>query len=261
MDERLRTCSCRGWQLNGYPCEHGFAAIYFLHRDPEHYVSDWYSKDKYVAAYSKFIEGMNGMDQWPSTEYQKPLPPIKRRMPGRPAYKRKRDAFEKGDGGNRTRISRKGQPNHCKICKETGHNQRSCPRNGKEGPSKNQCTICKESGHNQRKCPKKGSEQSTSTKKKGSAQSTSTAENDHTPSVDRSAQTPCTPENEHTETCGGSAHTPSTLVEYDQDEIPIIGSAPVVISTLPVGFEMTPPDRTQGTVRMRGGVRIRGGGG
>ncbi|GKA00910.1 multidrug resistance-associated protein 5 [Tanacetum coccineum] len=46
---------------------------------------------------------MNEMDQWPSTTYQKQLPPIKRRMPGRPPHKRKRDAIE-DDGENRTRI-------------------------------------------------------------------------------------------------------------------------------------------------------------
>ncbi|GKC84701.1 transposase, MuDR, plant, partial [Tanacetum coccineum] len=48
------------------------------------------------------FKGMNGMDQWPSTAYQKPLPPIKRRMLGRPPHKRKRDAMK--DDGNRTRI-------------------------------------------------------------------------------------------------------------------------------------------------------------
>ncbi|GKD36638.1 pentatricopeptide repeat-containing protein, partial [Tanacetum coccineum] len=35
VDERLRTCTCRRWQLIGIPCQHGFAALYFLHREPE----------------------------------------------------------------------------------------------------------------------------------------------------------------------------------------------------------------------------------
>ncbi|GJV58538.1 hypothetical protein Tco_1459543 [Tanacetum coccineum] len=33
--------SCRAWQLSGIPCQHGCAAIYFLHKDPEDYISDW----------------------------------------------------------------------------------------------------------------------------------------------------------------------------------------------------------------------------
>ncbi|GJZ58473.1 multidrug resistance-associated protein 5 [Tanacetum coccineum] len=125
VDERSRSCSCKGWQLSGIPCEHGIAAIYFLHKDPKNYVCDWYNKDVFVNAYNHYIEGMNGMDQWPTTDYQKPLPPVVRRMPGRPPHKRKRDAME--DDGNRTRISRKGQLNHCTLCKKPGHNQRACP--------------------------------------------------------------------------------------------------------------------------------------
>ncbi|GJW56831.1 transposase, MuDR, plant [Tanacetum coccineum] len=101
VDERSRSCSCRGWQLSGIPCEHGMAAIYFLHKDPKNYVFDWYNKDVFVNAYNHYIEGMNGMDQWPTTDYQKPLPPVVRRMPGRPPHK-KRDVME--DDGNRTRV-------------------------------------------------------------------------------------------------------------------------------------------------------------
>ncbi|GJS92867.1 hypothetical protein Tco_0799835, partial [Tanacetum coccineum] len=66
------------------------------------YISDWYGKHMFVSAYSTYIEGMNGMDQWPTTEYTKPLPPVVKKMPGRPPHKRKRDAGEKDDG-NRTR--------------------------------------------------------------------------------------------------------------------------------------------------------------
>ncbi|GKE72220.1 (R)-mandelonitrile lyase-like protein [Tanacetum coccineum] len=98
----MMTCSCRAWQLSGIPCQHGCAAIYFMHKDPEDYISDWYGKHMFVSAYSTYIEGMNGMDQWPTTKYTKPLPLVVKKMPGRPPHKRKRDACEKDDG-NRTR--------------------------------------------------------------------------------------------------------------------------------------------------------------
>ncbi|GJS62952.1 hypothetical protein Tco_0677516 [Tanacetum coccineum] len=65
-------------------------------------MSGWYNKDIFVNAYNHYIEGMNRMDQWLSTDYQKHLPPIKRRMHGRPPHKRKRDVIE--DYGNRTMI-------------------------------------------------------------------------------------------------------------------------------------------------------------
>ncbi|GJT96911.1 hypothetical protein Tco_1092429 [Tanacetum coccineum] len=129
VDERMMTYSCRAWQLSGIPCQHGCAAIYFLHKDPEDYISDWYGKHMFVSAYSTYIEGMNGMDQWPTTEYTKPLPPVVKKMPGRPPHKRKRDAGEKDDG-NRTRLGRKRVIMHCFICKKEGHNLRSCPTKG-----------------------------------------------------------------------------------------------------------------------------------
>ncbi|GJW73224.1 zf-CCHC domain-containing protein [Tanacetum coccineum] len=47
--------------------------------------------DLFVVAYNHYIEGMNGMGQWPTTQYQKPLPLIKRRMPGRPPHQRNID--------------------------------------------------------------------------------------------------------------------------------------------------------------------------
>ncbi|GJU33170.1 hypothetical protein Tco_1176759 [Tanacetum coccineum] len=129
VDERMMTCSCRAWQLSGIPCQHGCAAIYFLHKDPEDYISDWYGKHMFVSAYSTYIEGMNGMDQWPTTKYTKPLPLVVKKMPGRPPHKRKRDACEKDDG-NRTRLGRKGVIMHYFICKKDGHNLRSCPTKG-----------------------------------------------------------------------------------------------------------------------------------
>ncbi|GKC37616.1 (R)-mandelonitrile lyase-like protein [Tanacetum coccineum] len=117
VDERMMTCSCRAWQFSGIPCQHGCAAIYFLHKDPKDYISDWYGKHMFISAYSTYIEGMNGMDQWPTTEYTKPLPPVVKKMLGRPPHKRKRDAGEKDDG-NRTRLGRKGVIMHCFICKK-----------------------------------------------------------------------------------------------------------------------------------------------
>ena len=133
VDERLGSCSCRSWQLSGIPCQHGCAAIYFLRKNPEDYISEWYSKARFVTAYTPYLLGMNGMDQWPSTNYQKPLPPIVKKMPGRPPHKRKKDAGEKDDG-NRTRVGRKGVIMHCSLCKGEGHNVRGCPTR-KEGES------------------------------------------------------------------------------------------------------------------------------
>ncbi|GJX77241.1 RNA-directed DNA polymerase, eukaryota, reverse transcriptase zinc-binding domain protein [Tanacetum coccineum] len=39
MDIQARTCSCRSWQLSGIPCVHTVAALAFLNKDPETYLS------------------------------------------------------------------------------------------------------------------------------------------------------------------------------------------------------------------------------
>ena len=93
----------------------------------------------YELAYSTYIESMNDMDQWPKTTYQKPLTPIKRRMPGRPPHKRKMDPSE-GDGA-RSRLSRKGQVVHCQICNQAGHNKRGCPKKPSEEETQTSVSV------------------------------------------------------------------------------------------------------------------------
>nr|KAJ0216833.1 hypothetical protein LSAT_V11C300137320 [Lactuca sativa] len=43
VDIGSRTCSCRTWQLTGYPCMHGYAYIAILNRDVEEYLSPWFT--------------------------------------------------------------------------------------------------------------------------------------------------------------------------------------------------------------------------
>nr|KAJ0208052.1 hypothetical protein LSAT_V11C500289790 [Lactuca sativa] len=43
VDLHTRQCGCRAWKLTWYPCVHGYAAISSLNRDPEDYVSEWFT--------------------------------------------------------------------------------------------------------------------------------------------------------------------------------------------------------------------------
>ncbi|GKA93664.1 hypothetical protein Tco_0815650 [Tanacetum coccineum] len=127
INEKNKTSTCRQWQLTGIPCAHRFAAIYFLHKNPYLYVSDRYKTSTFGAVYNHFIIPLTGMLQWPPTNYQKPLPPIARRMPGRPPTKRKRDATE-GNDKNRNIVSRVSRIIHCKKCGKEGNNYASCDK-------------------------------------------------------------------------------------------------------------------------------------
>nr|KAJ0214936.1 hypothetical protein LSAT_V11C300152360 [Lactuca sativa] len=73
---------------------------------------------------------------WPNVPYHKPLPPKRRRLPGRPSMKKKRDAIEREISGPSTQIvTRSGTLIRCGICKEPGHNKKKCPSNQQSNTS------------------------------------------------------------------------------------------------------------------------------
>nr|KAJ0185031.1 hypothetical protein LSAT_V11C900497880 [Lactuca sativa] len=83
------------------------ATLVFLNVTPDGpYVDPLYLTTFFHNTYKKSISGMNWMTMWPSTTFTPPLPPLKRRMPGRSTVKRIRDASERS--GN-TLFQRQGK--------------------------------------------------------------------------------------------------------------------------------------------------------
>ncbi|CAI9282844.1 unnamed protein product [Lactuca saligna] len=93
--------------------------------DIESYVDNMFSTTTFRKAYNYITDPMNSSDMWPETNYTPPLPHISRRMPGRPAIKRKKFTTE-NTGTNR--VSKAGKKIRCSICKEIGHNKATCPQ-------------------------------------------------------------------------------------------------------------------------------------
>nr|KAJ0189965.1 hypothetical protein LSAT_V11C800401070 [Lactuca sativa] len=131
VDLNAHSCSCKLWQLSDIPCVHAGAALNYCHIDPEDYLSTWFSKDKFITAYTKTIDPMNGSKMWPKTPYEKPLPPKERRMPGRPTIKKKRHETE--NKSKYPTVSNAGRPKTCHNCLQIGHNARTC-KNEKQLP-------------------------------------------------------------------------------------------------------------------------------
>ncbi|XP_071738607.1 uncharacterized protein [Rutidosis leptorrhynchoides] len=123
VDEKMRTCSCRMWQLSGIPCPHACSVIFALNKSPEDYIPNWFRKEMYMRAYSTYLKPVGGMSTWVPNALNKPLPPKPRIMPGRPKKKRTRAAHESVPG---VRISRAGSSMTCGNCGEDGHNKRGC---------------------------------------------------------------------------------------------------------------------------------------
>ncbi|KAL4558157.1 hypothetical protein LXL04_036354 [Taraxacum kok-saghyz] len=117
-------CACRLWELSGIPCVHAQVVILYTNQDPVSFISSWFSKNNYMQTYEENIRPVNGSNLWSETTHTKPLPPLERRMPGRPSVKRKRHVYENQD--KYSQVSCKGRTVTSKNCLQKGHNRKSC---------------------------------------------------------------------------------------------------------------------------------------
>ncbi|GJX34953.1 calcium/proton exchanger [Tanacetum coccineum] len=83
-----KVCQCRMWELSGIPCVHVVAAYMHVGSDLDAGVSHWYSRESWFNAYQFSIKPVFGTNMWKRTNDVPPLPPIIRKMPGRPQKKR-----------------------------------------------------------------------------------------------------------------------------------------------------------------------------
>ncbi|XP_071729410.1 uncharacterized protein [Rutidosis leptorrhynchoides] len=133
VDEKMRTCSCRMWQLSGLPCPHACSAIFAMGKSPEDYIPAWFRKDMYIGTYSTYLRPVDGISCWVPNNLNKPLPPQPKKKPGMPKRKRRRAAHE---GGSGVRIPKTGVVMTCQLCHEEGHNKRGCKNVPKDKPVK-----------------------------------------------------------------------------------------------------------------------------
>ncbi|XP_020411996.1 uncharacterized protein LOC18788539 [Prunus persica] len=141
VDLELRTCSCRAWDLQGWPCVHAIAAInYKGGLNVMDFVDDCYLKSTYLKTYENLILPMNGMDMWDKSDFPPCLPPSYSTQPGKPRKCRTKEQ-EEHKGKMKMRASRNQSetalshiPNtqdslKCGQCGKKGHNKRTCHRN------------------------------------------------------------------------------------------------------------------------------------
>ena len=116
-----KVCQCRMWELSGIPCVHVVASYMHVGSDIEQGVSNWYSREAWFNAYQFSIKPVFGTNMWKRTNDVPPLPPIIRKMPGRPQKQRIKDPGETSG----SQVSRVGRTMTCKNCWEKGHNKTS----------------------------------------------------------------------------------------------------------------------------------------
>lgn len=138
VDMSKKVCTCRKWELNGIPCKHAVATIWNMSENgmnvglPEEYVHPTYFLQTWKAVYANKINPINGREYWPKSPVPTTLlPPLHHTQVGRPKKKRKRSAGEISSqivvGGKVTRV---GKSMKCGLCKNNGHNKRSCKGQG-----------------------------------------------------------------------------------------------------------------------------------
>ncbi|XP_021613274.1 uncharacterized protein LOC110615610 isoform X2 [Manihot esculenta] len=110
------TCSCRAWELNGFPCFHAVAVLQHFNRNLYDYCSRYYTTEFFQLTYAEPINPVPTTDK-PMHKESSPtqvLPPPLRRLTGPPKQRR---------------IRSKGvikRPLHCSKCKGAGHNRATC---------------------------------------------------------------------------------------------------------------------------------------
>jgi hypothetical protein len=125
---------CKKWKVSGIPCKHAIAFITYLREPLEKYVENYYSVDKFRAAYESLIPVMPNKAQWPQSGHSLFMhPPLIKSTAGR----RQNQRFKGCTEGSTTRKKRSHQ---CKVCKKFDHRWYKC----KEGDPEDIATMLAE---------------------------------------------------------------------------------------------------------------------
>ena len=111
-----KMCTCRQWQITGKPCPHALVVITSMRQpDMGSFVHQYYSVEKFQAAYTGIIPNITDRNQWPEVDKAfKLYPPAqKKKESGRLRKNRIKSARETGGKATRQVM--------CPNCKEYGH--------------------------------------------------------------------------------------------------------------------------------------------
>lgn len=118
--------------IKWHPCVHAIGAIYYGNGNSDDYVDITYKKETYKKTYTNYMQPLEDSDMWPESKVMPVLPPMQRRMPGRPKKARRKEMHKDKDKGTSSKangavqVSKKGVQMTCSNCGETGHNKKTC---------------------------------------------------------------------------------------------------------------------------------------
>ncbi|KAK4431161.1 hypothetical protein Salat_0878200 [Sesamum alatum] len=99
---REKTCNCRVWDISGIPCRH--AALGISHRKED--LDSYCDSKNYLKAYKYSIHPVPNPTLWPHGVDVSPtlLPPVIKRMPGRPKKSRRKEQGEEPNAVRRSNM-------------------------------------------------------------------------------------------------------------------------------------------------------------
>ncbi|XP_052723832.1 uncharacterized protein LOC128193770 [Vigna angularis] len=125
LDLDTKQCSCRKWIISVIPCCHAIATMNYSNLDLENFIPTCFRRSTYEEAYASIIFPLNGHLLWERTTFPDLLPPVKRKLLGRPKKKRRLEAWELTNDDTQMRVG--GHRKKCSICRQRGHNKNNCP--------------------------------------------------------------------------------------------------------------------------------------
>jgi ribosomal protein L44E len=130
-------CTCLRWQHTGKPCWHALVFLIGKRNVPlENYVHEYYSLEKFRAAYQGEVEPLTDKSQWPKVDLGFVMYPPRPKVSAGRRRKNRIKSFLEGGGskskakGKEKEVKRLGSQNRCKKCGVLGHRQNTCPTNG-----------------------------------------------------------------------------------------------------------------------------------
>ncbi|BFG35528.1 hypothetical protein CerSpe_218020 [Prunus speciosa] len=117
VDLQSRTCSCRMWQIKGFPCAHALVAILKNDKNPFEYVEEYFTVEHFKKCYNIPIFPIPDIDRHAQEADEEFLlnPPVSKKPPGRPRVKQIKSLGEQK------------RPLTCSRCGQLGrHNKKTC---------------------------------------------------------------------------------------------------------------------------------------
>ena len=137
VDVERKRCTCRRWEISGFPCRHAVAANWNMAVNgqpvplPEAWVDKCYWLETWKEVYSFKIQPCSGRADWKKSPCLTTLThPHYHPQVGRPKKKRVRGQMEDTPCVKDGKLSRRGRTVRCSSCGNPGHNKQSCKGQG-----------------------------------------------------------------------------------------------------------------------------------